>query len=581
MRIFLHNILKVLILTVLILCSYSYIESHGLVRRLQNWMEDTATEYLTPEDQKNKTGSLEALVRALEDKSPGVLRVRAAETDPAAAEGTTQAASLQNAAQAAVQLSTEASGQESQAVTEAAATSGQDSQTATDAPAASSQDSQTATDAPAASSQNSQAITETQAASGLAESRKEANDSSARLGYRAVWLSYIEFMEYLESVEDNTEENFRAFYNRVADKAKEAGMTTIIVQVRPFGDALYPSKYFPWASCISGRQGRDPGYDPLKIMVEISHKKGLAIEAWINPYRILSTTDTSILSRKNLALGWMKSKDKKIRDRVLTYDGALYYNPAKPIVRKLIILGICEIINNYQVDGIHLDDYFYPDFDPETVTKTFDYKDYKTYCRFASAPYRIYPSGMDSIFTWRRNNVSKLVSDIYKAVKATNPNLSFGVSPSGNLEDLRSNYQYYVDIDRWVTEPGYVDYLAPQLYWSYFNPYAPYKNILNQWVSLMKDSQVDLYIGLPLYRMAATDTPGLEGFEFQQAVLMKYMLDDIKKNGTVKGIALFSYEYLDMDSRWYDFESTAYTEEQKKILREVFQIIKNMDWNAG
>ena len=536
-----NHILKVLILTILILCSYSYIEKHALIQQVRKWVYDTANEYLTPRDQNTSTDSLSKFVvlfKTSVQESPAVNLLQA-KSDAA---GTTKLS-------------------EAPAVKPAGTgTDGTDS---------------SATEIKESTRTIQESQISTQSVDPAAESAHSA------LHYRAVWLSYIEFMEYLESVEENTEQNFRAFYNRVVDRAMEAGMNTIIVQVRPFSDALYPSKYFPWSSCISGVQGKNPGYDPLKIMVEITHKKGLSIEAWINPYRILSSTDTSILAARNPALIWMKSKDKKVRERIITFDGALYYNPSRAAVRNLITEGVREIINNYQVDGIHMDDYFYPDFEPEQAVNSFDITDYRNYSSYSSCKYQPYHSGKDTIFEWRRNNVNLLVSKIYHTVKAKNPKLTFGISPNGNLEDLRSNYQYYTDIDRWTSEPGYVDYLTPQLYWGYFNEYAPFGQLLEQWVDLMKDSHVKLNIGLPLYRMATINQESIDSFEFAHSKLFSFMLQDIKNAARINGITLFSYEYLDPDSKWYHYESTRYDEKQKKILREVFQILNNMDWNAG
>ena len=555
----LFHILKVLILTFLILYSYSYIEKHALIQHVQKWLYDTANEYLTPRDQNTDADPLsefKVLFKTSISKNHAVniLQAKSKAKD--------SVRSLEIPFVKLLPFKPKAAGSN-----ESMGTKAQKSNNGgADSAAKGSRDS-------SESVQNSQTSTQS------ADPSTETVHSS--LNYRAVWLSYIEFMEYLESVEENTEQNFRAFYNRVVDKAMEAGMNTMIVQVRPFGDALYPSKYFPWSFCISGVQGKNPGYDPLKIMVEITHKKGLSIEAWINPYRVLSSTDTSVLAARNPALIWMKSKDKKVRGRILTFDGALYYNPSRAMVRNLITEGVREIINNYQVDGIHMDDYFYPDFEPEQAVNSFDIKDYRNYSSYSSCKYKPYHSGKHTLSEWRRNNVNMLVSQIYRTIKAKNPKLTFGISPNGNLEDLRSNYQYYTDIDRWITESGYVDYLTPQLYWGYFNEYAPYQQLLKQWAALMKDSSVKLYIGLPLYRMATSDPESKDNFEFFHARLFFYMLEDIKKTARVDGITLFSYEYLDPDSKWYNYESTTYEEYQKKILREVFQIIKDMDWSAG
>ena len=131
-------------------------------------------------------------------------------------------------------------------------------------------------------------------------------------------------------------------------------MNSIIVHVRPCGDGMYKSKYVPWSKCISGKQGKNPGYDPLKIMTQVAHANGMKIEAWINPYRVASgSTNYKKLSTKNPARKWHNKK--KTRRNVLAYKGSLYYNPAKAQVRNLIVNGVKEIVENYDVDGIHMD----------------------------------------------------------------------------------------------------------------------------------------------------------------------------------------------------------------------------------
>ena len=170
------------------------------------------------------------------------------------------------------------------------------------------------------------------------EQQNPENGEDKNNTYRAVWLSYLEFNAYRRSVTENSEQNFRKFFRHVLNRSKECGLNRIIVQVRPFGDALYTSGYFPWAACISGTQGENPGYDPLAVMVELAHKKGFQIEAWINPYRISSGTDLDSLSADNPARVWALSKEKT--RNVLSYDGALYYNPSSANVQELIVNGV-------------------------------------------------------------------------------------------------------------------------------------------------------------------------------------------------------------------------------------------------
>ena len=190
----------------------------------------------------------------------------------------------------------------------------------------------------------------------FAKAKKKQTDEE----FRAVWIAYYDF----DKSKNYSKEDFTSYIQEMFDNVKNMGMNAVMVHVRPFGDAMYKSKYYPWSYYASGEQGKDPGYDPLQIMVEQAHAKKLQIHAWINPYRVSTTwnygTDVTKLSKKNPARKWLTNKKTKDDRYVLSFGGALYYNPSVKKVRTLIVNGVKEIVNNYDVDGIHLDDYFYP-----------------------------------------------------------------------------------------------------------------------------------------------------------------------------------------------------------------------------
>ena len=416
------------------------------------------------------------------------------------------------------------------------------------------------------------------------ESSKKENNSATKsadtMNYRAVWLSYLEFNSYRKSVKNNNEHNFRTFYKHILQRIKSLSYNRIIVQVRPFGDALYSSDYFPWAACISGKQGKNPGYDPLKIMTEMSHKEGIAIEAWINPYRISSGDSIQSLSKTNPAKIWFSSQNTK--RNVLSYNGSLYYNPSSESVRNLIIKGVEEIVQNYDVDGIHMDDYFYPAFTEENVTTAFDAPEYKQQIKtnmpstdFQSSSSSNKSSTENTLADWRRANVNRLVSEIYKAIKEKDPQVTFGISPAGNLDNLRNDLEYYVDIDTWVSQNGYVDYLMPQIYWGFTNKLAPFDKVTDEWVTLMTSSPVKLYIGLQLYRMGSTEPGQSDSKELQQATLIKKELSYIKQQKKIEGYCLFSYQYLDCQNKKYHFDAEQFSTKRKKILNQIVKSFKN------
>ena len=310
--------------------------------------------------------------------------------------------------------------------------------------------------------------------------------------YRAVWFSYYDYEDYLKSADRNNAAEFTTFFRKVVGKCKTRGMNRIIVQVRPTGDAIYDSDIFPTSSYISGKQGRDISYDPLAIMVEEAHRQGLSIEAWINPYRVSFNTSYSQLSKDNPARKWHESANAADRRNVLSYNGQLYYNPSKPEVRNLIIDGVEEIVRKYDVDGIHMDDYFYPSFSSSNYNKTFDAQEYN-----ASTEKQ---NGM-SIKNYRRKQVNKLVKGIKKAIDAIDPDVVFGISPAGNIDSLNSKYSYYVNIKKWTNSTKFVDYIAPQIYWGFSHKTAKFDRMTDRWADMVDQSKVKLYIGIPAYKM--------------------------------------------------------------------------------
>ena len=251
--------------------------------------------------------------------------------------------------------------------------------------------------------------------------------------YRAVWISYLEW----QSADFSSEDAFRAQMGSWFDQYAAMGLNTVLAQVRPFGDALYSSAIFPWSSVCTGTQGLDPGFDPLAVLVEEAHARGLRLEAWLNPYRLaLNDTVPGVFSAGNLAAvhpEWVKQA-----------AGGQYLDPSRQDVRDCIAAGVQEILDGYAVDGIHLDDYFYP-----TTDEAFDAAEY------AAAGTNL------SLEDWRRENVNALVRQLYQLVHAggrTAGAVPLGISPQGNNDN---NYaQQYSDAALWLSTPGYIRRMA-------------------------------------------------------------------------------------------------------------------------
>ncbi|MBQ9155203.1 MAG: family 10 glycosylhydrolase [Eubacterium sp.] len=352
--------------------------------------------------------------------------------------------------------------------------------------------------------------------------------------YRAFWFAFYDYDDFRKHHKNNAS-SFTSYFANVVKNGKKLGMNTIIVHVRPFGDAMYKSSYFPWSANISGRQGKSPGYDPLKIMVEEAHRQNMRIEAWINPYRVTkSSTNYKKLAKSNPARKWHSQKGK--RRNVLSYGGQLYYNPAKAEVRKLIVNGVKEIVMNYDVDGIHMDDYFYPSFSASNVSKAFDAPEYKKSKERKQGK---------SISSFRRTQVNLLVKQIHAAVKAINPDVTFGISPAGSPSDLSSNYQHYVDYRTWLRSSSYIDYICPQIYWGFKHSYAKFDTYTGKWVSAARNSRVKLYIGIAVYKAGhnvGSNSRERKEWRSDTNVLKKQIAYGRKRK--VDGFAFFDYSDL-------------------------------------
>ena len=301
--------------------------------------------------------------------------------------------------------------------------------------------------------------------------------------WRAVWVSYLEWA----AMDFSTEDAFRAGVVQLLDNCTGLGLNTVLAQVRPFGDALYRSSLFPWSHLCTGVQGQDPGFDPLDVLLQEAHTRGISVEAWVNPYRLRS----SAAMPPNLADGNLANTHP---EWVCTVDGGLYLNPAEPAAADYVVQGVAELVQNYAVDGIHFDDYFYPTTD-ESIDAA----------QFAA-------SGAGNLAAWRRENVTALVRAVHDTVKAVDPTLRFGISPQGNPDNDEN--QQYSDVTGWLASGGgdaVVDYLCPQVYWGQGfalhngSTRFAFENIVPAWLAYPRAADVALYFGLGAYRVGVGD----------------------------------------------------------------------------
>lgn len=386
-----------------------------------------------------------------------------------------------------------------------------------------------------------------------ADVRAESNDTNSEMQvlkasaeekdseFRAVWIAYYDFADS----KGYDKQQFTSYVGTMFDNVKSWGMNAVVVHVRPFSDAMYKSEYYPWSSYASGTQGINPGYDPLEIMVEEAHKRDLEIHAWLNPYRVSTTwlygTDVSKLSKKNPARKWLTNKSEKDDRYVLEYGGALYYNPSIKAVQNLIVNGVKEIVENYDVDGIHFDDYFYPDLGSSYQTN-FDAKEYEKYKSKKIA------KGKEpvSIERWRMDNVNTLVKKVYSAVKSVNSDVIFGISPGGFIDYFDEKERWYVDYRTWMSKKGYIDYICPQLYWSFNSRNIfPFNETLMKWIAAAKNDNVKVYAGLPAYKMneknAISSLDPLTDTEWYNQYLLADMVSYVRRSGRTSGFIVFDY----------------------------------------
>lgn len=345
----------------------------------------------------------------------------------------------------------------------------------------------------------------------------EQNERSTK-EMRGVWVSYIELDMQNES--DKSESAFREKFKDIAITSKNAGFNTLIVQVRPFCDALYKSAYFPYSHILSGEQGVSPDYDALKVMCEICSELDLDIHAWVNPYRISTDSTPQVLSENNPYV-----IDNELGEET---ENGVFLNPANKMARKLIIDGVTEIVKNYDVDGIQFDDYFYPTQDGE-----FDDEEYAEYVDTVGA------MNCMSVDNWRIANVNTLICDTYRAIHKISNDVDFGISPQGNIDN---NAKIYADVKSWCICKGFVDYICPQLYYSLENPALTFENSLNSWASLDINKNVKLYVGLAGYKANSDADEGT--WLYSNNVLSKeYKI--AMQNEKISGIMLYSYSALE------------------------------------
>jgi len=339
---------------------------------------------------------------------------------------------------------------------------------------------------------------------------------------RGVWVSYMELSTENES--SKTQKAFEDKFTEIAQKCRESGFNTLIVQVRPFCDALYKSSYFPWSHILTGTQGENPQYDALQIMCDICKENNLKIHAWINPYRVSSNETPKKLSDNN---PYIKNSEIGIKT-----DNGIFLDPSNETAQQLISDGVKEIAENYDVDGIQFDDYFYP-----TEDESFDKKQYEAYIE------KYGKKNSMNLDNWRMQNVNTLICKVYRTIKSVDSSVEFGISPQGNIGN---NDGLYADVKSWCTCKGFADYICPQIYFSLENPALTFEDCLDSWTSLDFDENVKLYVGLGGYKAGNGEYDEKTWLLSDSILADEY--DILRNNKSVRGFMLYSYNCLEDDT---------------------------------
>ncbi|GIP37731.1 hypothetical protein J31TS4_10110 [Paenibacillus sp. J31TS4] len=313
---------------------------------------------------------------------------------------------------------------------------------------------------------------------------------------RAAWIASVENIDWpKKGVTDPSQQ--RSDFIKLLDDLKGMGMNAVVVQIKPTADAFYPSKYGPWSQWLTGVQGKDPGYDPLAFMIEEAHKRNLEFHGWFNPYRISMNDKFDQLVADHPA--------RQHPDWVVTYGGKIYYNPGVPEAQRFIVDGVMEVVNRYDIDGVHFDDYFYP-----YPVAGADFPD--------DAQYRQYGAGFKNKGDWRRHNVNTFIEELSREIKQAKSYVQFGISPFGiwrnkaddptgsDTNGLRNYDDLFADTRAWIRQ-GWIDYITPQLYWNFGYSPAAYEKLVDWWIRETSGTQVQLYIGQAPYRIGSGTDP--------------------------------------------------------------------------
>ena len=326
-------------------------------------------------------------------------------------------------------------------------------------------------------------------------------------------FTWITYNELRVATETRNEKDYKKYIEKYFVNMKKIGVTDCFVQVRPFADSMYPSEVFPLSIYAANAEK----FDPFAAVIDVAGKYGVGVHAWINPYRISSNPE------------FETDKDfEEYEESIMRLSSGVYFNPASLEAQKLILSGVEEILTKYDVSGIHIDDYFYPENIKDEDKAQFD-----SYLN---------QGGKKELRQWRRENVNSLVSAMYMKVKSFGKDKIFSVSPCGNIS--KNHNQLYADVYSWC-KGGYCDMILPQIYFGFENETLPFEKCLNDWLNITDTDKVALIPGLALYKCSQEDVFAGDGkAEWQKSsdIISRQVIKI--KDSDCQGFALYSSSYI-------------------------------------
>ena len=353
---------------------------------------------------------------------------------------------------------------------------------------------------------------------------------------RAVFISYIEINDYIKN---SNQEVSKSNIRKIISNIRSLNLNTIILQVSAASDSIYDSKIFPKSLYLVNSE-TDSYYDVLAYFIKEAHKYNVKVIAWINPYRVRTTSNISNITEHNPAYQYLNTD-------TLYINNGIYYNPSKDEVTDLIVSGVEEVLE-YEVDGFLFDDYFYPN----TIIDEKDYQEYLKNNDYVNPE------------NYRLEVINNMIKKVYK--KCKEKNIPFGISPDGNIDNNYSSH--YADVKTWLKSDEYIDFIMPQIYYGFYNSSRDYLNTLKEWENYIINKNIDLYVALAFYKVGQYDKYARDGSNEwlvnDDIIMREVLLSRNSKN--YKGFSLFRYNHI--------FNEDSFTNNTVKEIENLKKIIK-------